>query len=83
MQKLYVNSDEIQIILNNQEVINVHTSVINKLYFDVISISHDWCKDTKEFRIISNIQNLQIEFYTNDEMKIVGHITVIEFHEGG
>ena len=28
-------------------------------------------------------RNLQIEFYTNDEMKIVGHITVIEFHEGG
>ena len=28
-------------------------------------------------------KNLQIEFYTNDEMKIVGHITVIEFHEGG
>lgn len=28
-------------------------------------------------------RNLQIEFYTNDEMKVVGHITVIEFHEGG
>lgn len=28
-------------------------------------------------------RNLQIEFYTNDEMKIVGHITVIEFYEGG
>ena len=28
-------------------------------------------------------RNLQIEFYTNDEMKIVGQITVIEFHEGG
>ena len=28
-------------------------------------------------------RNLQIEFYTNDEMKIVGHITMIEFHEGG
>lgn len=28
-------------------------------------------------------RNLQIEFYTNDEMKIVGYITVIEFHEGG
>ena len=28
-------------------------------------------------------RNLQIEFYTNDEMKIVGHIAVIEFHEGG
>ena len=28
-------------------------------------------------------KNLQIEFYTNDEMKIVGHIAVIEFHEGG
>ena len=61
MQKVYVNSDEIQIILNNQEVINVHTSVINKLYFDVVSVSYDWCKDTKEFRVISNIQNLIIE----------------------
>lgn len=28
-------------------------------------------------------RNLQIEFYTNDEMKIVGHIMTIEFHEGG
>ena len=28
-------------------------------------------------------KNLQIEFYTNDEMKIVGHFTMIEFHEGG
>lgn len=28
-------------------------------------------------------RNLQIEFYTNDEMKIVGHIKNIEFHEGG
>lgn len=28
-------------------------------------------------------RNLQIEYYTNDEMKIVGHITTIEFHEGG
>lgn len=28
-------------------------------------------------------RKLQIEFYTNDEMKIVGHIMMIEFHEGG
>lgn len=28
-------------------------------------------------------RGLQIEYYTNDEMKIMGHITMIEFHEGG
>lgn len=28
-------------------------------------------------------RHLQIEYYTNDEMKIVGHIMVIEYHEGG
>lgn len=28
-------------------------------------------------------RGLQVEYYTNDEMKIVGHITAIEFHEGG
>ena len=28
-------------------------------------------------------RSLQIEYYTNDEMKITGHITIIEFHEGG
>lgn len=27
--------------------------------------------------------NLQIERYTNDEMKIIGHISIIEFYEGG
>lgn len=26
---------------------------------------------------------LQVEHYNNDEMKIVGHVTSIEFHEGG
>ena len=26
---------------------------------------------------------LHIEHYNNDEMKITGHITMIEFHEGG
>lgn len=28
-------------------------------------------------------RNLAIEYYNNDEMKITGHITMIEFHEGG
>ena len=28
-------------------------------------------------------RGLQIEHYNNDEMKITGHITIIEFHEGG
>lgn len=28
-------------------------------------------------------RNLQIEYYTNDEMKIMGYVTTIEFHEGG
>ena len=28
-------------------------------------------------------RSLQIEYYTNDEMKIVGHITQIELQEGG
>ena len=28
-------------------------------------------------------KGLQIEHYNNDEMKIVGRIAVIEFHEGG
>ena len=28
-------------------------------------------------------RGLQVEYYTNDEMKIVGYITAIEFHEGG
>ena len=38
---------------------------------------------TKLGRIHVSGRNLQIEFYTNDEMKIVGHIMMIEFHEGG
>ena len=28
-------------------------------------------------------KNLQIEHYTNDEMKVIGNIYNIEFHEGG
>lgn len=28
-------------------------------------------------------RGLQIEYYNNDEMKIIGHIITIEFHEGG
>ena len=28
-------------------------------------------------------RGLQIEYYTNDEMKIIGHVATIEFHEGG
>lgn len=28
-------------------------------------------------------RGLQVEYYTNDEMKIIGHITMIEFYEGG
>ena len=28
-------------------------------------------------------RGLQIEYYTNDEMKIMGHITQIELQEGG
>lgn len=38
---------------------------------------------TKLGRIHILGRQLQIEYYTNDEMKIVGHITVIEYHEGG
>lgn len=38
---------------------------------------------TKLGRIHVLGRNLQIEYYTNDEMKIVGHITTIEYHEGG
>lgn len=38
---------------------------------------------TKLGKIHVTGRNLQIEFYTNDEMKIVGHIIMIEFHEGG
>ena len=28
-------------------------------------------------------KGLQVEYYSNDEMKVVGHIEMIEFHEGG
>lgn len=28
-------------------------------------------------------RGLAIEYYNNDEMKITGHITTLEFHEGG
>ena len=28
-------------------------------------------------------RGLNIEHYNNDEMKITGHITTLEFHEGG
>ena len=38
---------------------------------------------TKLGRIHMIGKHLQIEYYTNDEMKIVGHITMIEYHEGG
>ena len=38
---------------------------------------------TKLGKIHVNGRGLQIESYTNDEMKILGHITTIEFYEGG
>ena len=38
---------------------------------------------TKLGKIYVTGRGLQIEHYNNDEMKITGHITVIEFHEGG
>ena len=38
---------------------------------------------TKVGRIHITGRKLQIEHYSNDEMKIVGHITMIEYHEGG
>ena len=38
---------------------------------------------TKIGKIHISGRNLQIECYTNDEMKIVGYITMIEFHQGG
>ena len=38
---------------------------------------------TKIGKIHVNGRNLQIEYYSNDEMKISGHIFVIEYHEGG
>ena len=38
---------------------------------------------TKLGRIHINGRGLKIEYYMNDEMKIMGHITSVEFHEGG
>jgi len=38
---------------------------------------------TKLGKIHVTGKSLAIEHYNNDEMKITGHITVIEFHEGG
>lgn len=38
---------------------------------------------TKIGRIHVVGKNLQIEYYTNDEMKIGGRISLIEYHEGG
>ena len=38
---------------------------------------------TKVGRVHVIGRKLQIEYYTNDEMKIIGHICVIEYHEGG
>lgn len=38
---------------------------------------------TKLGKIHVTGRGLQIEHYNNDEMKITGHITIIEFHEGG
>ncbi len=38
---------------------------------------------TKTGKIHITGRNLQIQSYTNDEMKITGHIMLIEFHEGG
>ena len=38
---------------------------------------------TKLGKIHVTGRGLQIEHYNNDEMKITGHITNIEFHEGG
>lgn len=38
---------------------------------------------TKLGKIYINGRRLQIEYYTNDEMKITGHIETIEFLQGG
>lgn len=38
---------------------------------------------TKLGKIYINGRHLQIEYYTNDEMKITGHIETIEFLQGG
>ena len=38
---------------------------------------------TKLGKIHVTGRGLKIEHYNNDEMKITGHITIIEFHEGG
>ena len=37
---------------------------------------------TKLGKIHVTGRGLQIEHYNNDEMKITGHITTLEFHEG-
>ena len=37
---------------------------------------------TKLGKIHVNGRGLMVEYYNNDEMKITGHITIIEFHEG-
>lgn len=38
---------------------------------------------TKLGKIHVTGRNLKIEHYSNDEMKVTGHIMMIEFHEGG
>lgn len=38
---------------------------------------------TKLGKIYVSGRGLQVEYYTNDEMKIIGHIVMIEFHQGG
>ena len=38
---------------------------------------------TKLGKIHVTGRGLHIEHYNNDEMKIAGHITTLEFHEGG
>lgn len=38
---------------------------------------------TKLGKIHVTGRGLHIEHYNNDEMKITGHITTLEFHEGG
>ena len=38
---------------------------------------------TKQGKIHIVGTHLQIEYYTNDEMKVIGHFDMLEFHEGG
>lgn len=38
---------------------------------------------TKVGRIHITGRKLQIEYYSNDAMKVIGHITALEYHEGG